>query len=186
MMKSIKLNQTIRDDILLSIMSMWDEKNTEPDIKTAEHTLALWLWGRCVGKGLSFDGVPDKFLNKSTGIKFSFGGDVNQVHLEYAMPVWWGRYDVPVLEVFEKEHKELKKFHKTNADHETWRAQRDEIKRESAVVLESVNTTKQLVEMWPQCEPFLPAYVANPDQAVRLPAIPLSRLNERLGIKVAK
>ena len=183
-MKSMKLNQIIRDDILLSIMKTWDARNVEPDVGEAEARFAMWLWSRHVGKDAkALESVPDKYLNKKTAVAYSYDGTVNQVTLAKAMAAWWGRYETPVLEVFEKEHRELKRFNKVVSDKGVWSEKRNEVERESSIVLDSVNTTKQLIEMWPQCEPFLPAYVANPDKAVRLPAIPLSRLNERLGIK---
>lgn len=53
---------------------------------------------------------------------------------------------------------------------------------EVTAVLESVKTTGQLVELWPTVEPFIPAHVIDPDKGVRLPALLISRLDERLGV----
>lgn len=60
---------------------------------------------------------------------------------------------------------------------------RSEFKSEVNDILHAVNTTKQLVEAWPEIEQFIPAYLVDPSKAINLPAIPTSRLNEKLGIK---
>lgn len=54
-------------------------------------------------------------------------------------------------------------------------------KSEVRSVIESCNTTKQLLEVWPKAEPYLPAYLSDPDQGIKLPALQISRLEERLA-----
>lgn len=48
----------------------------------------------------------------------------------------------------------------------------------------SVNTTKQLIEMWPEAEELIPASVAK--KVVGLPAVPIGVLNERVGLPMKK
>ena len=64
---------------------------------------------------------------------------------------------------YEEHQKSLKKF--TN-----------ELKQ----VLESVNTTGQLLEVWPEAAPFVPQEISNPS-SISLPAVSFVELNKVLG-----
>lgn len=61
---------------------------------------------------------------------------------------------------------------------EWWNTTKEEINK----VLYSVNTTKQLLEIWPECEKYLPDYVKNVDNT-HLPMVQVTKLNTLLGIK---
>ncbi len=52
--------------------------------------------------------------------------------------------------------------------------------REVKNVMYSVNTTKQLLELWPEVEKFLTPYLSNPSNTT-LPAVNIKRVNEILG-----
>ena len=47
-------------------------------------------------------------------------------------------------------------------------------------VLDGVNTSKQLMEVWPEVEKFLPQGVTNPSK-INLPAVSIAGLNSKLG-----
>jgi hypothetical protein len=53
-------------------------------------------------------------------------------------------------------------------------------KSEVATVLESVNTTLQLVEVWPEALPFVPQNISNPS-SINLPSVNFAELNKVLG-----
>ena len=48
-------------------------------------------------------------------------------------------------------------------------------------VLLGVNTTGQLLEVWPECGAYLPAGIMNPS-SINLPSVSISQLNKKLGI----
>lgn len=54
-------------------------------------------------------------------------------------------------------------------------------RKEALTVLEAASTTKQLVELWPTVEKFIPAHIADPDRGIQLPMLLVSRLDEKLG-----
>jgi len=56
-----------------------------------------------------------------------------------------------------------------------------ELQQEVKPVLDSFNTTKQLLETWPSMEKFLPANIADPDKGITLPALSLSRLEAKIN-----
>ncbi len=57
-------------------------------------------------------------------------------------------------------------------------------KDETMRILHSVNTVKQLLQVWPEVEEFLPDGTKNVDNA-QLPMVQVTKLNEQLGIKGA-
>lgn len=184
--KSIRLNKSMREDIVLSVMSKWGEKNPQPDVAACENNFALWLWGEKFGKHEDdLKSIPEEFLNTSKQLKFCVDGQVDKVELSEAMPVTWGEYSYkePVLKTIRSTNKEYQKYIKVVEDNNDWKKKYNELHLETETIIDSVNSTGQLVKLWPQCMPFLPAYIANPGKAINLPAIQISRLNERIGLE---
>ena len=57
---------------------------------------------------------------------------------------------------------------------------RKKLSQEIKPILDSVGSTKQLLEIWPSMEKFLPANIADPDSGINLPALNISRLQEKI------
>lgn len=55
-----------------------------------------------------------------------------------------------------------------------------ELRNEIRPILDSVGSTKQLLEIWPSMENFLPPHIADPDSGINLPALNISRLQEKI------
>ncbi len=55
-----------------------------------------------------------------------------------------------------------------------------ELRNEVVPILDSVGSTKQLLEIWPSMENFLPPHIADPDSGINLPALNISRLQEKI------
>lgn len=181
-MKSIKLTNQIREDILKSVAGRWKENNPKPDLVQAEHDFAMYLWeGKYKKYKDVLDAVPKAFLNTDYDMKYCVNGEVGQVRLKEKMPVDWRGYRGAVLKSLNDSNKHYQKYDKVRDAYKKWCDLRNEVINETKAILESVNTTKQLLEVWPNCEKFLPAYVANADKSIRLPAVQISRLEERLG-----
>lgn len=64
-----------------------------------------------------------------------------------------------------------------------WRKKLVQMRSEVSDYLEQFTTTNQIRELWPEIADYLPAHIADPVRAIQLPALPVSRLNERLGLK---
>lgn len=66
---------------------------------------------------------------------------------------------------------------------QAWVNERNKLRSETNDLLQQFNTTKQLRDGWPEMVPYMPAHIADPTAAVKLPVLATSRLNQRLGIK---
>lgn len=64
-----------------------------------------------------------------------------------------------------------------------WVQERNKLREETYDLLQQFNSTKQLRDGWPEMVPYMPAHIADPTAAVKLPVLATSRLNQRLGIK---
>lgn len=98
---------------------------------------------------------------------------------EYVSVVGSGRVSV-VVKRDSPEYREYDKARKEASEHSKTR---NRIKDEFEDYLNQFNTTKQIRDGWPELVDFLPAHLADPEKVIQLPAIRVSRLNERLGIK---
>jgi len=65
---------------------------------------------------------------------------------------------------------------------QAWATERDKLREETHDLLQQFNSTKQLRDGWPEMVPYMPAHIADPTAAVKLPVLATSRLNQRLGI----
>lgn len=185
-MKSVTLTKSMREDILSSVIRQWEKMNKAPDFKQAQHDFAMLLWEEKYGKYQKhFNAVPENCIKRSEYVRYCVGGQVKGASFKDGkkMPVAMDGYSDPIIKSFDDSDTDYQDFMKVSNAYDEWEKRRSEVIRETQAVLESVNTTRQLLELWPQCEPFLPAHIADPDKAIRLPAMQMSRLNERLGIK---
>lgn len=182
-MKSIRLNESIRNSILNSILGKWKENNPTPELSKAEHTLIYKFWKKKYGKYQEhFDAIPIDVFKTKQAFLLQINGQIEKFGLNKPLPSVDSGYRGEVLGIIEDTNTEYKKFKKVKDAHEKWFHEHNELKVEAETILASVNTTKQLLEVWPEVEPFLPPHVADPSKAVNLPAIPVSRLNERIGL----
>lgn len=62
-----------------------------------------------------------------------------------------------------------------------WSKERNQLRKEVMVTLEQFNTSKQLIEGWPEVEGYMPLYMADIN-VINLPSVSINRLNERLAL----
>lgn len=189
--KSVRLNRTSREDILASIMDEF-ERNFFANSKTGcaskqeivdrmkqVHVGILRnLWNRKYGHLREhIDQLPAWMVGSGNFYVFAtnekcfsdyivgYPGKQNAVDLRLEEAEWdsvWEPYTAlrDVRDLYDKEYKSFRQ--------EVW------------TVLESCSSTKQLLEVWPKAEPYLPAYLDDPNRGINLPALQISRLEERL------
>lgn len=192
-MKSLRLNKEMRETILSNFVDKYVLANpapTKPDVSESKlkNKIACKLQQHLYGKYENL--IPKEFQNTSYHIKvklpnesianWDFGYDnVKGEHLyllstkeskvEYVFTdtdPFWLEYQQDIVVV--KEYNTLK---------ESYDKELRKFKDEVLQVLNSVNTTGQLVEVWPEAEPFLPKEIANPS-TINLPSVNFAELNK--------
>ena len=189
-MKSIRLNKQIRKDIISSINMAFNEnalkkyslpKNVS-EYRQNELISAIMGVYNDKYKDTVLSNIPKEFLR--------FGKGWLEVHAEdgrvyqIKTPNNVATPDSRVLKVVSNPE-----FTKIFAEYELVAGKINEMNKdlissikETTVILDSVNTTQQLIDLWPKIEQYLPAYIQSPEKVINLPALRTDRLSEKLGL----
>lgn len=195
--KSVRLNNDARRSICASILQEFaanfrrthqlaepDEYGSYEPLKNAMLRSAMeqvWddKYGRDVLKTLSE--LPPAL--RPTDTSFSVSNEVTKRQMQVTIKGKPGRLASGVDFVLTEEEWEyyFKEWERVCQEVDRLSAETTAFRAEVMAVLDSVNTTKQLLELWPSCEKFIPAHLYNPELGIKLPALHISRLEERLG-----
>lgn len=192
-MKSLRLNKEMRDNILSNFVAKYLVANPKPTITRSidmlKSDIATKISNNLYGKYVEL--VPKDLLNTCNYLcvqlpndsvaQFYFrveGGDcislpsTKENKVEYVFtesdPMWI-EYQVAAAKLKEE-----------NAVVEAHEKALSKFKGEVKQVLESVNTTLQLVEVWPEAAPFVPQEISNPS-SINLPSVNFAELNKVIG-----
>lgn len=207
--KSIRLNKTLRSDIIANIMSSYDAANPEPvrpepkagsidDMVKAyflnKHKKVIEEVGNLSTELLKFVHLidPSDYIGyrSETGSWESFcltKEDVEKYKVPYSLrnnavinledPA---QLTAPIRKVLEAK----KKFEKTTLKeykqvHKDYELERRNYVQQIQTVLDGVNTSNQLLEVWPEVEEYLPIGVVEPSK-IQLPSVNIQTLNSAL------
>ncbi len=183
--RSIKLTETIRSEILSNVMKVFDARNQKVDT-TAEAT-ALWDRWMEYNYPVSYRAACDEFtLNGSTFIQTGYGistllwpksGAYHHLKIEERpMP----EKTVIKLQAELVDWPEAKALHDKLKLSDTRQANRNKTSSQTKTLLASVNTTKQLLETWPEVAKYVTPYITGLREA-NLPAVSVTAVNNILG-----
>ena len=183
-MKSVKLSKLIKEDIIVSMVKAWSDNNRlNFNFQAEESIVANLLWQDSYKK-LNFSDIPLPILKMGSEVKISIGSEIKVFYSLVELPIpKKGTWSTCVIKTYNKAPKIVEKFYKLEEQHKDWLSSRSSFKEEVTQIVYSVNTTKQLVELWPEAEQYLPAFANDPSEGINLPALKTSRLNSALGIK---
>ena len=191
-MKSIKLSQAKREDIVLSVLKAWEVNNPEPNLLLARNNAFMSYYKLAYKDIEKYLENPTlrPFYRTGSKILVQVAGDMVEFRLVNVPPVPLPTHGngchTPCIYVCKSRTNEHATFVEVEDQHRDWNAERYELRKETTSIINTCNNTGQLVELWPEIEPLLPAYLSDPSRGVSLPSIPVSRLNERLGLKEIK
>jgi hypothetical protein len=182
-MKSIKMSRAIREQITYEMKSAWIKNNPAKfDMKKERKKVGDWVWNKAYGN-VNFGDTPNELLNTQSSIYFFVGSEChNFIMSELKASVRKG-YDSSPDKTFDKNPRILNSFLDKRSKHDDWLKEKSSFVEQINQIVNSVNTTKQLVEIWPEAEQYLPAYANDPSKGINLPALKTSMLNAALGIK---
>jgi hypothetical protein len=188
--KSVRLSERSRESILKSMSEGFElnyfsgkEYKSKAELSqriTEEHgRVMLDLWYTLYGS-LDFSKVPQSLLS---GSPFSVGcGNLVEVaRLGKKFP--GSREGVDAVLDEEDWLATFALLYALKEDLKDFESALKEFSKEVKVILEATNTTKQLVEVWPAAEQYIPASIADPERGINLPMLAISRLDEKLGVQ---
>jgi hypothetical protein len=197
-MKSIRLNQAIRADMVKSMREQYDQNNPPPSTQeqrnAAEGQVAEFLWRKFLGKWKDpINAVPERLLYMTNSVKVAIeGGSMESVGVydglgeRYALPAIpsSGYGSSPIGVISREEFDQVMAPFRDMCDRfQKWDQEKHELISEAEMILESIQTTKQLHEVWPEGCAYLPPFAADPSLGMQVPALHTSRLNKFLGLE---
>lgn len=193
-MKSIRLNRTIRTAIVENVITAWKKVNPEPILfdeqlkkieqKLLEQAYQEWKDENKIDVLISC-GMKSDYCNINNKVYLEIVDDAGEsIHrlgyllftgsdgeVEKRIIKKYGGFQVKASSHAGKEYLEaLKEKTDKQAAYKAWDTARYEKECEILAVLESVNTTKQLLEVWPEIKEYIPASYVDPSR-VQLPSI---------------
>lgn len=184
--KSIRLSQTIRTDIASSMLASWEKRQSCPhDIESLEKALGDYYWLANYASIKSIlKKIPETMLRKSSSVMVQVAGKVRSIDMsESRAHPYQDTYTKLIIEIYDTANSQMIAFDTAKEEVNDWETSRIEFKNEINTILNSVQTTGQLVQMWPEAEQYLPPFAADPSKGINLPALKTSRLNTLLGIQ---
>lgn len=178
-MKSVRLSESSRSQILKLMLEDYN-KTTPPPITTEQldDQAANDLWRSVYGK-VELSKIPKELLNYRHSIKAQIDGQFVCFRSINQLPA-----PSSACKVFDKQPPFYKKYIKLKAALKKWSDKRADFRAELRAVLASCDTTRQLVDIWPEAIKYVPQGHAN-QKTCNLPALKTETLNKNLGIKVA-
>ena len=192
-MKSLRLNKEMRENILSNFVAKYLVANPTPELSLDEDNLksevAKSVQQKLYGKYAGLVPLEMLHTNRYISLKlpndslvqwYFLGEDGNYQYLpktkeskvEYCL-----EKDDPIWIAYEVKRAIYKEQATAAEDH---RKALNKFKNEVKQVLDSVNTTLQLVEVWPEALPFVPQEISNPS-SINLPSVNFAELNKVIG-----
>lgn len=142
--------------------------------------------------------LPNGWMRECSVISAVFGGQYASLRVngkEYNEPLGLGiEVEFPTFRMPDKHrassavkaysagHRLAVRYAKHKSKKEGLREEAFRARKQILVVLQSASTSKKLLEIWPECAPFLAPFTPKKAQ---LPAVPVVELNKALGLPVA-
>lgn len=195
-MKSVKLTKDLKETILNNIriaflqehykrLGYKDRDQVETLLIDAEQKLGIELWNRTYGgtetQRLLKD-IPKDLLSGCTSFRVNIltGG-----YYYYEMPKGYPTKPSGAdLTMDKHEYEDLLTKHgidKLKNDQESAGKKANEFMATVKGIFESANTTKQLIDLWPEVIEFIPQNLQDPS-TIRLPMVCTTQLNSSLGL----
>lgn len=184
--KSIRLNSAIRADIKNSMIEAYTKKQPKPhDLDKVIKAIGDRLWNEAYGKLKPYiKKLPEQMLRWSDSINVQIKGTVCSYKMSENRPhPHHSEYNKAVVAVYDEVPDDIAAYRKAKDADDFYNQALKDFKNEITIILDSVTTTGQLVQLWPEAEQYLPPFAADPSKGINLPALKTSRLNTLLGIK---
>ena len=190
-MKSIRLNKYLRQQIVNSVLEEFTDnffkdlpyKNTEGLIElrdTYNKDIALSIWNKHYGD-IPFDKIPVNMLRSYGSIQVAVEGNSYKYFSHHLDKNKYPTGQAPVEVMVEADYDELmKEVTALQVTLDGFLIAAKELRRDITPIIESFNTTKQLVETWSEMEKYIPANIADPSKGVTLPMLNISRLDAKI------
>lgn len=193
-MKSLRLTQQIRDSIVKSFGDKRRSQLPEPEIKTTraklKESFGKELHSQVYGH-IDLSNVPEDLINVSNGIKVQwpdedisvlYFGDDEDGETIYLPCTVDSKVEIVLTKdnpAYIKYKQGLDKYKKDKEIVDSYLSDERHYLGQVRQVVNAVNTTKQLLEAWPEAEQFIPDDIKDPS-SITLPSVNIAELNKQI------
>lgn len=200
-MKSLRLNRQMREAIVKNFGEKRLQANPRPKETMTRESITVDLANYCHDKvygGMNLKGIPEDVLHFSEYIKVRFpkseGSEEDKIeNLSFERVDKYSRKTKPSTrlckveydltksdEGYKKYKRDMKLFKKEQQDIKDYDADHSRYLQQVRQVVDAVNTTKQLLEVWPEAEQFIPEDIRDPS-TITLPSVNIADLNSQVN-----
>jgi hypothetical protein len=180
-MASIRLNQRMRDAILLRLMKhAFGER--EKQLKKDECFLGKDIYDDLYPSGLrkKMRALPDGFLRKSTSITVAFGGQRANVSFGGFRPIANDHDSYQGAKSYDASDELSVRHFEIEARARLLKEEKDRARSMAKVTLDACNSIKVLLELWPEAKPFVADFTSL--KPVLALTVSIKDLNSQLGL----
>ncbi len=201
-MKSIRLNKSLRNEIACNISQAYNIKNKPPLVinpmdQLRDKLIEIFLKQSAdVLMKAKHLGIENS-LDLKNYFEFKFKGSIHILYLydkfgeaQYT-PILGNKSgiftdldnlkcaDVELVNIHNTYLSAYKKVRPLKTKYKLWKKDKDNYMADVINVLDGVNTTGQLLEVWEECAKFLPLGILNPSN-IKLPTVSITQLNKHI------
>lgn len=186
MVKSIKLTNYMRTEILENVGKKYNENTPAPN-----EGLTLSDIDSITAHDLYYispipektKGVDTEYLTYSGFIRVEVGGQMKSFSYgDLGSKPCKSQGGYTAVMSIPADHEIIERHDRYVGEYADWINKKTAMMSQVEAILKQVSTTKQLVETWPEIEPMIPAYIVDPSTGIQLPAIVMGSLNSTIGL----
>jgi hypothetical protein len=180
-MASIRLNQRMRDVILLRLMKhAFGER--EKQLKEDEFFLGKDVYDDLYPNALrrKMRALPDGFLRKSSGLTVVFAGQRANVSFDGFRPIANDHDSYQGAKSYDASDELSVRYFEIEASARLLKEERDRARSMAKATLDACNTIKVLLELWPEAKPFVADFTSS--KPVLALTVSIKDLNSQLGL----
>lgn len=169
-MRTIRLTQEIRDDIIKDVRYNWHEHNPEPDLSDVSYKLAKRVLHESYANAfdsvfelLSKDPIRGKFINLQRSICVQVRETGQQLNLEWDTPLPVPNImSMPSYLLVSQDYDEYRNFDVLYRQYHDWKNAQTTLDYQLNLVVHTVDTVSELTEGWPELKPYINQFMQNP------------------------
>lgn len=177
-MRSARLNARVREAVLERLMQH-AFKEPKEEISRLSEELASEVYDDVYPPSVrrKMRGLPEGFLDTAASLRVCFGGQVADLRVSPRPVADCHARSTAAARSYPADHRFALEWGKIDAKYQLLTAQMSVARRQAKALLESCSTCRQLVDSWPEVEPFVRDFTeATTPQVVAL-AVPVRELN---------
>ena len=178
-MEHYRLTNDIREQVLRALLAKYDKQ--QKSTKQEDRALGLAVYSRLLGgDARRARGLPEGWLPVTSRIVVKIGDRHYSVDIPEALPIPYSMYRFAHITLLATDPL-ARRIVRNDQEHQVQHEARCQLREQILGRLRAAYTARQLLEVWPEVEPFLPV-----TRGSTTPPASANKLNSELGLRPKK